>query len=112
MKPTARVIAWRLLCTCVVSYDDIINHLYGDREDGGPDYAADVIKVMLCGLRKECPVKINTIWGRGFMIAPEDRDIYHDWLIAELKSSLIRKERYYYGPAFYRLASRGRRRHV
>ncbi len=54
-----------------VSGAAILDWLYGDREDGGPDWAADCVRAFVCRLRAAlrkigAPVEIVTVWGGGY----------------------------------------------
>ena len=57
-----------LLCAAPnpVDYDALISLLWGDCEDGGPEYVRVVLRVHLCGVRKalvhlNAPVAIETL---------------------------------------------------
>ena len=52
-----------------VSYEDIIQYLYGHRADGGPLTARVIITVEVHELRK-CGFPIKTFWGRGYSYDP------------------------------------------
>ena len=44
--------------------DELIDWIYGDKEDGGPDYAGDCIRVAINGLRKKgYPIRNSYRWG-------------------------------------------------
>lgn len=54
----------------IVSRDTIIDQLYADREDGGPDNPGNVISVVVASLRR-AGFPIITHHSRGLQYAPE-----------------------------------------
>lgn len=69
------MIAWRLLEGRYVSNNEIIDALYGDREDGGPDYAVRCVWKHLDHVRRwpaRRGVIVQTHCGRGYCISATD----------------------------------------
>ena len=71
LSPNLRVLAWRLLEGRVVSKDELIEALYGNCADGGPDDADNCIRVSMSILRLALApsgVEIGTCWGGGWYL--------------------------------------------
>ena len=52
----------------ITSNEDLVNLVYGDREDGGPEDAAKNIQIAILRLRRR-GAKIRTYWSRGYQLA-------------------------------------------
>lgn len=58
---------------CVVPTAEIIDHLVGDRHDGGPETAANVVSVEMLSIRVALAalgVVVETVGKRGYMARP------------------------------------------
>lgn len=57
----------------VVELDRLINWLYGDDADGGPDNASATVRVMITQLRHRLPAgwQVQNQWGRGWRLVQE-----------------------------------------
>lgn len=66
--------SWRVLMVLVsragqnVSHQTIIQAVYGNRADGGPDNPSESIKVVVCKLRRWLPWLIINIHGVGYRL--------------------------------------------
>lgn len=62
----------------VTRKQEIINAVYGDRPDGGPETAQKVIDLYIHSIRKTlCPDAVLTVWGQGWYV---DLDVLSEGL--------------------------------
>jgi DNA-binding response OmpR family regulator len=60
---------------CVVPWDRLLDALYSDDEDGGPENARNVLAVCVCTLRRKMlgtGYQIVTVWYEGLMLKHQD----------------------------------------
>ena len=60
------------------SREALIDAMYGDRPDGGPEYAKKIIDISICKLRRKLVpfgVTIKTVWNWGYSIGKEDQQV-------------------------------------
>lgn len=63
-----------------ISHEELWCHLWGDREDGGPEYVRNNISVRLTQLRPilaKLGLVLRNIHGRGYEICAEGTDVEH-----------------------------------
>lgn len=85
LTPTQRVIAWRFCEGRCVSLNEIIDMLYGNDPDGGPNNASNVIYTQMISLRRKFEVvgiEIENVHGRGYRV--DDTDRLRDVLAEEI----------------------------
>ena len=51
-----------------VSKRQLLDELYGDDPNGGPDWGSKIIEMHVSNLRKKCPWRIQTRYGYGYSI--------------------------------------------
>lgn len=87
LSPSQRVIAWRLVEPRLVSMDELIVALWGDRADGGPEYACGSIRKWLFDLRRDLApfgVEIVNEYGVGWSVSTQQRDLLRGILANEI----------------------------
>ena len=87
LTPTERVIAWRLLEGRTVSHDELIEALYSNRADGGPEAPKEVLDIVVPRLRRALAahgVAIHTVWNRGWNVAQAHIELMRELLADEI----------------------------
>lgn len=91
LSPHMRVIAWRLTEGRCVSVGELVQALYGNRQDGGPLYADNGITVRVAHVRQALRphgITIGVRYGFGWFVQPEDVDRLRALLAGEIEDHL------------------------
>lgn len=88
-----RVIAWRLVEGRVISLDEIIDALWSDDPDGGPEYARKIVDLSIMKLRRKLASYISNEcrWGWGWYVPAPQLAKFRDLLVDEILSPARRQ---------------------
>ena len=85
LRPTQRIIAWQLVKGGLLSSDELIHAVYGNKPDGGPLNANYIITLYIHYLRNWANIPIINEGNRGWYIPNIYLEHFHELLAREIE---------------------------